>query len=105
MGFIEAAVFTKAIDDLLDAEEFRVLQLALLARPNLGAVIPGTVRLRKMRWSRPGSGKRGGMRVIYYWDMLSDTFYLLYVYPKSARDDLTPKQLRVLSRLVREEFQ
>ena len=104
MRFIETPIFTKAIDELLDADEYSALQLALLMRPNRGSVIPGSVGLRKMRWPRPGAGKRGGLRVIYHWDMLSDTFYLLYVYPKSALDDLTPKQLRVLSRLVREEF-
>jgi hypothetical protein len=105
MLFIETPIFTKAIDELVDADGYRALQLALLARPNLGPLIPGTIGLRKVRWPRAGGGKRGGLRVIYHWDMRSDTFYLLYVYTKSARDNLTPKQLRVLSRLVREEFQ
>ena len=105
MRFIETPIFTKAIEKLLTTEEFLALQAALLARPNLGPVIPGTVGLRKMRWARAGSGKRGGIRVIYYWDLMTDTFYLLYVYPKSARDDLTAAQLRTLSHLVHEEFQ
>jgi mRNA-degrading endonuclease RelE of RelBE toxin-antitoxin system len=104
MRIIETPVFTKAIDRLLDVDEYLALQATMLARPNLGPVIRGTVGLRKMRWSRSGSGKRGGLRVIYYWDMPTDTFYLLYVYPKSARDDLTATQLRTLSQLVSEEF-
>jgi hypothetical protein len=57
-----------------------------------------------MRWSQPGRGKRGGLRLIYFWDEPSETFYMLYAYPKSRQEDLTPRQLRVLSRLVREEF-
>jgi mRNA-degrading endonuclease RelE of RelBE toxin-antitoxin system len=105
MRFIETPVFTKAIDDLLEADEYLALQSALLVRPNMGPVIPGVVGLRKARWSRPGSGKRGGIRIIYHWDIVTDTFYLLYAYPKSSRENLTMSQLRILSKLVREEFQ
>ena len=105
MRFIETTVFTKAIDELLNSNEYLALQVAMLARPNLGPVIRGTLGLRKMRWSRSGAGKRGGIRVIYFWDVTSETFYLLYAYAKSTRDSLTAAQLRKLSRLVSEEFQ
>jgi hypothetical protein len=104
MRFIETPVFTRAIVALLDDDEYRLLQFNLLQRPQRGAVIRGSSGLRKMRWARPGQGKRGGVRVIYFWDQASETFYMLYAYPKSVRDDLTAQQLRVLSRLVREEF-
>ena len=67
-------------------------------------MIPGSGGLRKIRWSSRDQGKRGGCRIIYNWDEPSETFYLLYVYGKNERDDLTTQQLRVLSRLVREEF-
>ncbi len=46
----------------------------------------------------------GGLRVIYFWEEASETFYLLYLYPKNAQEDLITRQLRVLARLVREEF-
>jgi hypothetical protein len=52
----------------------------------------------------PGRGKRGGLRVIYFWDEAIETFYLLYLYPKNEQEDFTARQLRVLARLVREEF-
>ena len=42
--------------------------------------------------------------LIYFWDEATETFYMLYAYPKSEREDLTGQQLRVLSRLVHEEF-
>jgi hypothetical protein len=58
-----------------------------------------------MRWSRAGSGKRGGARVIYFWDETSESFYMLYAYRKSEQGDLTKDQVRVLRRLVGEEFQ
>jgi putative transcriptional regulator len=91
MRFIETPVFTKAINALLDADEYQALQMSLLFCAELGAVIRQSGGLRKMRWSRSGTGKRGGIRVIYYWDVASETFYMLYAYPKSARDDLTPQ--------------
>jgi hypothetical protein len=68
-------------------------------------VIRGSGGLRKARWSAPGSGKRGGIRVIYSWDEPSDSFYMLYAYRKNVQEDLTPKQLKTLARLVREEFE
>jgi mRNA-degrading endonuclease RelE of RelBE toxin-antitoxin system len=104
MRFVETPIFTRAIDELLDHEGYRSLQLALLLRPEAGRVIRGSGGLRKIRWSSGGQGKRGGCRVIYNWDEPTETFYLLYAYGKSERDDLTAQQLRVLSRLVREEF-
>src|SRR5262245_47980495 len=104
MRFIETPVFTRVLVDLLDDEAYRTLQMALLQRPELGPIMPRSGGLRKARWSLPGRGKRGGLRVIYYWDETSETFYLLYLYPKNQQEDLTANQLRVLARLVREEF-
>lgn len=104
MRFIETPVFTWAIVGLLDDDEYQMLQLALLERPDRGAVIRGSGGLRKLRWSLAAKGKRGGLRLIYYWHETSESFYMLYAYPKNAQEDLTAQQLRVLSRLVREEF-
>ena len=67
-------------------------------------MISGSGGLRKVRWAAPGTGKRGGLRVIYYWAVGEQAFYLLYVYTKSEQGDLTPAQVRQLGRLVREEF-
>jgi hypothetical protein len=64
MRFIETPIFTRAVDDLLDDEQYRSLQLALLLRPESGALIPGMGGLRKIRWSLKGKGKRGGCRII-----------------------------------------
>jgi len=104
MRFIETPIFTRAIVKFLADEEYRPLQLALLLRPESGRLIPGGGGLRKMRWSVKGKGKRGGCRIIYYWDEPSETFYMLYSYRKSDQEDLTPAQLRILRRLVRDEF-
>jgi hypothetical protein len=104
MRFLETSVFSRAVVELLDDAAYHELQLALWLRPELGNVIRGSGGLRKLRWAVSRQGKRGGARVIYYWDEASETFYLLYAYRKSAQGDLTAAQVKILSRLVREEF-
>jgi mRNA-degrading endonuclease RelE of RelBE toxin-antitoxin system len=104
MRFLETSVFTRAVVESMDDEAYRSLQLALLLRPELGSTIRGSGGLRKLRWSLKGKGKRGGVRVIYFWDETSETFYMLYVYRKNAQEDLTVQQRKILTRLVREEF-
>ena len=75
-----------------------------MLRPEQGPVIRGSGGLRKVRWATAGSGKRGGLRVIYYWAPAERVFYMLYAYSKTEQGDLTPAQTRLLGRLVREEF-
>lgn len=104
MKFIETPVFTRAITELMNDEQYRSVQLALLLQPKLGSVIRRSGGLRKLRGSLPGVGKRGGLRLIYFWDEPSETFYMLFAYRKNAQEDLTAQQLRLLARLVREEF-
>ena len=104
MRFVETPVFTRQIAELLSDEEYRSLQLALVFRPEQGAVFPRSGGLRKVRWRRSGGGKRGGLRVIYYWDQDAQQVYLLFVFSKTAQEDLSNAQLRVLRQLVREEL-
>lgn len=104
MRFVETPVFTAALRRHLDDEMYRALQLALVLRPAQGPIIQGGGGLRKLRWSAPGRGKRGGVRLIYYWDSTNQTFYMLYLYAKNEQGDLTATQLKVLAKLVREEF-
>jgi len=106
MRFVETPAFTAALqrERHLDDEEYRHLQIALMLRPGQGALIRGSGGLRKLRWAKPGGGKRGGLRVIYYWAPGEQVFYMLYVYSKTEQGDLTLAQARSLGRLVREEF-
>jgi len=101
--FIETSVFTRSITTLVDDDQYGFLQLALVLRPEQGALIRGG-GLRKLRWPVPGRGKRGGARIIYYWDKPSETFFMLFAYTKQEQGDLTPKQVKVLGHLVRKEF-
>ena len=102
MVFVETPIFTKLIKELLTDEEYRSLQEALLLRPEAGDVISGGGGLRKIRWRVTGKGKRGGVRVIYYWDTPDDIIYMLLVYKKNVQEDLTATQLKVLRQLVEE---
>ena len=76
MRFIETPIFTEDIENELSLEEYRQLQLALLLRPTQGELMRGSGGLRKIRWRRPGMGKRGGLRAIYFWEVVSETFYI-----------------------------
>ena len=67
MKIVETTIFTRRVLKLLADDEYRLLQQALLLRPELGQIITGSGGIRKVRWKMQGSGKRGGVRVIYYW--------------------------------------
>jgi hypothetical protein len=97
-------MFTAVIQRHLDDERYRQLQIALMLRPTQGPIVRGSGGLRKIRWATPGGGKRGGLRIIYYWAPDEHAFYMLYAYTKAEQGDLTAAQTRQLGRLVREEF-
>jgi mRNA-degrading endonuclease RelE of RelBE toxin-antitoxin system len=101
---IETPVFTRQVDRLLSTRSYRELQNYIVDDPRRGKVIPGTGGLRKLRWLGSGRGKRGGVRIIYYWIVDHDRILMLLAYPKSDQDDLTPEQKRSLKRLVEEEL-
>lgn len=79
MLIVETPIFTRRICELLSDSEYRRLQLALVLRPEHGALIPGGRGLRKARWGQAGRGKRGGLRILYYWDKEPETVFLLLV--------------------------
>jgi hypothetical protein len=106
LEFRETEMFTRAVVALLTDNEYAKLQNALVVDPTAGALIPGTGGLRKLRWQHGsrGKGKRGGIRVIYYWYVSGSLMYMLLAYSKGQQDDLTSREKRLLIRLVVEEF-
>jgi hypothetical protein len=102
--FIETPVFTRQIKALVEDEEYRLLQLRLVANPDAGDLIPRSGGLRKIRVGVTGRGKRGGARVIYYWVTARSQIYMLLAYAKNAQEDLSEQQLRTLRALVKQEF-
>jgi mRNA-degrading endonuclease RelE of RelBE toxin-antitoxin system len=105
LEIVETAVFTRVVRELLPDDEYRLLQWGLVARPDLGALVPRGGGLRKLRWGSGRGGKRGGLRILYFWDRPSSTVYMLYAYSKREQSDLTPSQVTELGRLIREELQ
>ena len=104
MEFIETPIFTRLVRELLAEDEYRALQCTLLERPDQGDIIKGSGGIRKIRVAAKGKGKRGGVRVIYYWITTRGQIYMLLAYPKNRKDDLNAEELTVLRALVQEEL-
>ena len=104
MVIIETPIFTKRLMDVMTDEEYRLLQMHLLNKPDAGIVIQGSGGLRKLRWSAKGHGKSGGVRIIYYWFVAQDTILLLFPYAKNERTDLTSEQLQQLRKIIEGEY-
>jgi hypothetical protein len=102
--FVETSVFTRRVLEMLSDDDYRLLQQALLQRPGQGSLIEGTGGIRKLRWGEEGSGKRGALRVIYFWHVKREILLMLFLYRKSEQKDLSVQQKRVLAKVVREEF-
>ena len=104
MVIVETKLFTARAIELLSDDEYRALQLELSRQPALGAVIPRTGGLRKLRWRLPGRGKRGGARVIYFWHVETSRILMLFIYAKSERSDLTATQREALRKVIEREY-
>lgn len=105
--FIELPPFERHRQDYLNDESFRGFQNALIGNPEAGDVIEGTGGLRKVRHAdeKRGKGKRGGLRVIYYWWQPGKQFWLYTVYNKDEMDDLTAAQRNILKELLKQELE
>jgi mRNA-degrading endonuclease RelE of RelBE toxin-antitoxin system len=93
-SFIETKLFTGLVQQYLADNEYQELQGFLMARPNAGDIIRGTGGVPKLRWRASGRGKRGGYRVIYHVRMEQGLIWMLTMYPKSVRDNISPHVLR-----------
>ncbi len=100
MEIIETASFARCRDDLFDDEQFRMLEEHLVLHPAAGVLIPGGGGLRKIRWAGSGRGKRGGVRVIYYFRSKTDRLFLIFGYRKNECEDLTQAQIKSLAQII-----
>lgn len=101
-SFIETSWFTKQVAGLLSDDEYATLQWRLIQLPDAGDVIQGGGGIRKFRFSAKGKGSRGGARVIYYFAMSHEMIYMLDIYSKDEKSDITLPRLRELKKLVEE---
>ena len=102
MEFIETPTFTRLLNNLLTDDEYRVFQNVLVEKPDRGDLIKGGGGIRKLRHALPGRGKSGGVRIIYYWIQDAHQIYLLLIYSKSRKDNLTDQETALLRQLVKE---
>jgi hypothetical protein len=96
---IETPVFLRYAAKVWDDAEREDFITWLAEHPDAGDVITATGGLRKVRWSRSGMGKRGGVRVIYMWRNAQGELVLLTVYAKTEHDTLSNAFLRSLAQL------
>jgi hypothetical protein len=97
MLFIESPLFTRLVHDYLSDDEYSGLQALLMEHPESGVIIPGSGGVRKLRWSVAGRGKRGGIRVIYYWKCADDEIWMLTLYAKNERSTIPAHILRQIA--------
>ncbi len=101
---ISTHAFDAKADNLLSADERAELDFALAKDPEAHPVIPGLNGVRKARFGRQGTGKRGGVRVIYFYAIVAEEVVLLDVCAKSEREDLTSAQKKGIKRFIEENF-
>jgi mRNA-degrading endonuclease RelE of RelBE toxin-antitoxin system len=101
MEFIEAVAFTKHLYEYLSEDEYSGLQSFLLQYPESGKVVRGSGGVRKIRWAMSGKGKRGGVRVIYYFKKQADEIWLLTIYSKNEVENIPAHVLREIAQEVK----
>jgi hypothetical protein len=107
MEFIEAPAFTRYVADYMDDDAYRALQNALAENPEAGDVMPGTGGFRKLRWADPrrGKGRRGGLRVIYYYFLSDQQIWLVTIYDKDEASDLSASERNALKNAIAAELE
>ena len=98
MEFLEAPAFTRYLPEYLEDDTYRALQARLAENPGLGDVMPGTGGFRKVRWSDPrrGKGRRGGLRIIYFYFEAEQQIWLMTLYGKDEAADLSARAKKAL---------
>ncbi len=105
--FVELPPFSRLRGDYLSDDGFRSLQDFMMKNPEAGDVIENTGGLRKLRHGDPrrGKGKRGGLRVIYYWWDGGSQFWLFTLYDKDEMEDLSAKDKKALRAMLKAELE
>ncbi|PIV72093.1 MAG: toxin [Rhodocyclales bacterium CG17_big_fil_post_rev_8_21_14_2_50_68_7] len=105
--FVELPAFSRHRAEYLSDEDFRRLQNDLLKNPAAGDVIQGTGGLRKLRQADPrrGKGRRGGLRVIYFWWEARRQIWLFTLYDKDEMADLSPDERKALRDMLKRELE
>jgi len=100
---IESSAFERARAAYLDDDEYAELQQFLIRHPEAGRVVPGSGGVRKLRWARSGTGKRSGLRVVYFVRFNPNELWILSIYAKARHDNIPAHILRQLLEAFRGE--
>jgi len=105
--FIELPAFSRHRSDYINDEAFRALQNMLMRGPCAGDMIEGTGGLRKLRFADVGrgKGKRGGLRIIYFWWEAGKQFWLFTIYNKDEMTDLSAQEKKALREMIKLELE
>ena len=103
MEFIESSTFTRLLPAYLTDDEYLGLQMFLISNPESGKIIPGSGGIRKIKWRISGKGKRGGIRVIYYYKRTESEIWLLTIYNKSEKDSIPTQKLLEIAKEIENE--
>jgi hypothetical protein len=107
MTVVELPLFQRLASVVWNDAEREEFVDYIARNPGEGDLIPGTGGVRKVRWRRQGMGKRGGIRVIYFYRDAQMPLFLLLVYAKAQREDMTPdekRQVRALAAALGEAY-
>jgi hypothetical protein len=106
MEFFESPAFTRHLSDYLSDEGYRELQNELARNPQAGDLMPGTGGFRKVRWAEPrrGKGRRGGLRIVYYYFARDHEIWLMTLFDKDEASDLSQKEKNALKAAIEAEL-
>ena len=93
---IETPTFSRLVSDYWSENERQDFAVFIANEPESGDVVPGSGGVRKVRWSRKGTGKRGGVRIIYYNKLKNGEVWLLLIYAKSAKENIPAHILKAI---------
>ena len=94
--FVESSAFERVRSVYMDDDDYAELQRSMMLEPESGQLVPGSGGVRKLRWRRPGMGKRGGLRVIYFVRYKPNEFWMLSIYAKASLDNVPSHILKAL---------
>lgn len=100
---IESSIFERICPRYLDDNEYAELQQFMVHSPETGKLVPGSGGVKKLRWKRPGTGKRGGLRIIYFIRYQPNEFWMLTIYAKAKHDTVPSRILKQLLEAFRNE--
>ena len=100
LEFVHLPTYQRSSAKLIDDEGQRTIEAELCENPEAGDTVAGSGGVRKLRVALPGGGKRGGARLIYFYRERRGRIYLILLYPKGRKDNLTKAECNEMRKLT-----